>query len=96
MTAKRLALMLTFVLVGALVWALPPNEVDTVYYESAEAGDLVGERLLACDGSHLSWGTATAHYATIATSCSSGQTTACGCWVNGVETSCPLSWGVCN
>jgi hypothetical protein len=74
---------------AALVWALPPNEVDTLYFNDADFTNNIGERILFCDGSHYNWGiTASQHRAFLSTPCGSGSPSVL-CYVNGTQSSCP-------
>ena len=57
------------VLGGTSLLALPPNEVDWEYYSDGSYTNLVGERILFCNGSTWSWGIRTSYYYTTSYPC---------------------------
>jgi hypothetical protein len=58
----RIWVLLALLAVGATsLFALPPNEVNWEYYDSTYT-NLVGERILFCNGQTWSWGVRTSYY----------------------------------
>lgn len=49
--------------------ALPSNEVDREYYAEAAHINLIGERLLLCNGQRYSWGSTSAYVITYSYPC---------------------------
>jgi hypothetical protein len=50
------------ILGGTSLLALPPNEVTWEYYSDNTYTNLVGEKILFCNGHRWSWGVQTAYY----------------------------------
>lgn len=50
-------------------YALPANEVDRLYYSDGTYTNVVGERLLLCNGHLYTWGTFTSYVKTYSFPC---------------------------
>jgi len=75
-------------LVAAVLLALPPNEVEVFYLDSA--GNQVGYYFRGCDGARLREGTVTNTTITMSSSCSGGGCSGTGmtCILDGMTISC--------
>jgi uncharacterized protein DUF6289 len=77
----------------ARAYALPTNEVETIYFSDDTFAQEVGYRILLCQGGSYREGRQTGYRATSRTPCNDGRPhyTEIYCYVDSIPTTCPAN-----
>jgi hypothetical protein len=72
-------------------YALPANEVETIYYSDSNYTEPVGSRVLTCSGGRFNEGVTSQFTTKYSTPCNQVSTPTVSCYVGAYQTTCPAN-----